>query len=466
MSHPKPVILDDPRVDNPCSTNTAGDWSWRRSDPKRSYSENFYQASLAERAAHPALDEDTQCEALVIGAGLLGASTALHLAEAGIDTMLIEQDRVGASASGRNGGQLTPGLARWEAAAMLKHFSPDQAARLWRLTAQESMELIDAIIEQHALAVDRKRGHLTAAIHPGHLTALQEGVDARRALRDSAPVMLTREALSAHIATDAYYGALLDPVGGHLHPLALNLGLVQALADQGGRVHEQTRATAMHALDGRTAVVTDGGTIIADKVIVAAHVSSHTLLAKQARTAIPFYSYVAVTGPIPGGSAALLPTDMAVYDTSLQIDYYRRVRGDRLLFGGSGSGSRWSTDKARRYFEQRFRFLFPRQAPFEIDFLWSGAADLTARGPTSAHCIDGRIYSVFGWSGHGVAQTVRIGKAISDAIRGDDDDFAMLCQIANPPIPFGRLLAPIAIPMGVGLLQARARLQPGKMISF
>jgi len=466
MSHPKPVILDDPRTDNPASTNSVGDWSWRRSDPGRSDSENYYQASLAERGAHAPLGGDTRCDALVIGAGLLGASTALHLAESGLDTVLIEQDRVGASASGRNGGQLTPGLARWEAAAMLQHFSRDEAARLWRFTAEESMELIDALLERHALAVDRKFGHLTAAIHPGHLAALQEGIDARRQLGDNAPEMLTREALAAHVATDAYHGAVLDPVGGHLHPLALNLGLVQAFAGHGGRVYEHTRASAIHHEGGRTEVVTEGGRIIADKVIVAAHVSTHELLAKQARAAIPFFSYVAVTEPIDGGNTALMPSNIALYDTSLQIDYYRRVRGERLLFGGSGSGSRWSIDKARRYFAQRLRFLFPQHVPLQIDFLWSGAVDLTVRGPTSAHCIDQRIYSVFGWSGHGVAQTVRIGKAISDAIHGHNEDFDMLCRIPNPEIPFGRRLSPIAIPIGVALLNMRARLQPSKMISF
>jgi len=466
MSYPKPVILDDPRTDNAPSTNTIGDWSWRRSDPGRIDCENYYQASVAESGAPAPLNGDTRCEALVIGAGLLGASTALHLAEHGVDTVLIEQDRVGASASGRNGGQLTPGLARWEAAAMLEHFSQDEAARLWRFTAQESMALIDAIIERYALTVDRKSGHLTAAIHPGHLTALQEGIDARRRLGDNQPEMLTREALKAHVATDAYHGAVLDPVGGQLHPLALNLGMVHAFAAQGGRVHEHTRASAIHDTGDRFEVVTEGGRITADRLIVAAHVSTHRLLAKPARSTIPFYSYVAVTAPIEGGNAALMPTDNALYDTSLQIDYYRRVRGERLLFGGSGSGSRWSIDKAKRYFAKRFRFLFPQIAPVQIDFLWSGGADLTARGSTAAHCIDRRIYSVFGWSGHGIAQTVRIGKAISDAIKGRNDDFEMLCRIPNVGIPFGRQLAPVAIPVGITLLEMRARLQPSKMISF
>jgi glycine/D-amino acid oxidase-like deaminating enzyme len=466
VSHPKPVILDQPRIDNPASRNSLGDWSWQRRQPERSDSENYYQASVAERGPYPALEGDTQCEVVVIGAGLLGASTALHLAEAGVETRLIEQDRVGASASGRNGGQLTPGLARWEAAAMAQHLPLDEAARLWRFTAQESMALIEAIAERYGLALDLQRGHLTAAIHPGHLTALQEGIDARRRLGDQEPELLTRDALQAHVVTDAYYGAVLDPVGGHLHPLALTLGMAQAFADLGGHLHEQTSAKAIRHRDGRIEVVTSRGLISAEKVVVATHVSTHELLPKQARATIPFFSYVAVTAPITGGSATLMPTGKALYDTSLQIDYYRRVRGERLLFGGSGSGSRWSIDRARQYFEQRFQHLFPQQAPFEIDYLWSGAADLTARGPAASHCIDEQIYSVFGWSGHGVAQTVRIGQAISDAIRGDNDDFEMLCRIPNPSIPFGRQLAPFAIPIGIALLELRARLQPSKLISF
>lgn len=466
MSNPKPRLLDHPRADHAGWRNSLNDWSWQRRQPERHDSENYYRASLAEPPSWPPLTEDIRCEAVVIGAGLLGASAALHLAEAGVDTLLIEQDRVGASASGRNGGQLTPGLARWEAETMLRHFSPDEAKRLWRFTAHESMDLIKAIAERYALELDLKPGHLTAAIHPGHLPALQHGIDARARLGDTGAELLSRESLKAHVVTAAYHGAVLDSIGGHLHPLALNLGLVHGLVSNGGRVFEQTRATAIRRCDHGVEVITDGGIIKAKWLVIAAHVSTDGLLEREARATIPFYSYVAVTAPIEGGSAALMPTDMALYDTSLQIDYYRRVREDRLLFGGAGSGSRWSIDKARRYFEQRLRHLFPQQAAFQIDYVWSGAADLTARGATAAHCIDDSIYSVFGWSGHGVAQTVRIGKAIGDAIQGRNDDFEMLCRIPQLPMPFGRRLAPIAIPIGSALLALRARLQPSKLISF
>ena len=466
MSNPKPRLLDRPRADHAGWRNSLNDWSWQRRQPERRDSENYYRAALAAPPSWPPLNEDIRCEAVVIGAGLLGASAALHLAEAGVDTLLIEQDRVGASASGRNGGQLTPGLARWEAETMLQHFSPDEAKRLWRFTAQESMDLIRAIAERYALELDLKPGHLTAAIHPGHLPVLQHGIDARTRLGDTSAELLSREALEAHVVTNAYHGAVLDTIGGHLHPLALNLGLVHGLVSHGGRVFEQTRATAISRRDHGVEVITDGGVIKAKWLVIAAHVSTDGLLEREARATIPFYSYVAVTAPIEGGSAALMPTDMALYDTSLQIDYYRRVREDRLLFGGAGSGSRWSIEKARRYFEQRLRHLFPRQAAFQIDYVWSGAADLTARGATAAHCIDDRIYSTFGWSGHGVAQTVRIGKAISDAIQGHNDDFEMLCRIPQLPMPFGRRLAPMIIPIGSALLALRARLQPSKLISF
>ena len=161
----KPELVSDARTGLISRIITDGDWNWVRPDSERHNDEsqkidpgnpaNYYESTLAPWMSFPPLESDTQCELVVIGGGLLGASTALHLAESGVETILLEKNAIGSGASGRNGGQLTPGLARWEAESMLENLSYQEARRLWKFTSAEAMSLIDDIAAKYSLDLDR-----------------------------------------------------------------------------------------------------------------------------------------------------------------------------------------------------------------------------------------------------------------------------------------------------------------------
>ncbi|MGK3113713.1 NAD(P)/FAD-dependent oxidoreductase [Candidatus Pantoea formicae] len=470
----KPVLMRDAKFTRPSHAAIDGDWNWVRQcdeteniDPGNPA--NYYESTLAPWTTFPPLDGEKVCEFVVIGGGLLGASTALHLAESGLETVLLEKNAIGSGASGRNGGQLTPGLARWEAESMLDNLSLDEAKRLWHFTSTEAMSLIDDIASRYHLDLDRQRGHITAAIHPGHMNALVQAADARRFLGDDNVTVLGGYELHEHIKSDAYYGGVLDDLGGQIHSLALNRGLIYGFVMNGGQVHEQSEVMRIEEVGNVTRVHTAAGVITATKgVVIAVHDATHTLLNENNATTIPFYTYVGVTSPVAGGTKALLPTGKPVYDTQLQIDYYRPVRNERLLFGGQGTGMRWDDTRTVDYLTSRLRAVFPEHDALQLDFAWSGTTDLTLNGATDCRKAgkNGKIYSVHGWSGHGIAQTVRIGKAIRDDIVNANSDFSMLTAIKHTPLMIGRKLAPVAIPLAKTLLGISAKLAPGKMISF
>lgn len=470
----KPELMRDAKFTRPSQTAINGDWNWVRQcdeteniDPGNPA--NYYESTLAPWMHFSPLGGEKVCEFVVIGGGLLGASTALHLAEAGIETVLLEKNAIGSGASGRNGGQLTPGLARWEAESMLDNLSTDEARRLWHFTSTEAMSLIDDIASRYHLDLDRQRGHITAAVHPGHMNALVQAADARRFLGDNHVAVLGGYELQEHIRSEAYYGGVLDDLGGQIHSLALNRGLIYGFVMNGGQVHEQSEVIRIEEFGGVTHVHTATGMITATKgVVIAVHDATHTLLNENNATTIPFYTYVGVTSPVAGGTRTLLPTGKPVYDTQLQIDYYRPVRNERLLFGGQGTGMRWDDTRTVDYLTSRLRAVFPEHEELQLDFAWSGTTDLTLNGATDCRKggKNGKIYSVHGWSGHGIAQTVRIGKAIRDDIVKANSDFSMLTAIKHTPLMIGRKLAPVAIPLAKTLLGITAKLAPGKMISF
>lgn len=177
---------------------------------------------------------------------------------------------------------------------------------------------------------------------------------------------------------------------------------------------------------------------------------------------------MAVTPPLPVDVKELIPSNLPVYDTQLQVDYYRAVRNNRLLFGGQGTGNSWSPRDVNNYLLERIRTVFPQLEKAELEYSWGGISDLTLNGATDARKSDDRVpvYMVHGWSGHGVAQTVRIGKAISDDLTGLNDDFTMLTSIDHASIPLGSYLSPVAIPLAKGILGVISTLNPAEIVSF
>jgi gamma-glutamylputrescine oxidase len=128
-----------------------------------------------------------------------------------------------------------------------------------------------------------------------------------------------------------------------------------------------------------------------------------------------------------------------VYDTQFQIDYYRAVRQNRLLFGGQGTGTSWSPERINDYLLDRIQTVFPQLEQVQLDFSWSGISDFTLNGATDSRKTEDTVpvYMVHGWSGHGVAQTVRIGKAVPGGkrcfvIRRGRDGFV---QMIFSPVP-------------------------------
>lgn len=466
----KPKLLQDVDFKESIHEQVEKEWTWI--NPKHGEFKvpaNYYESSLEDWNCFDSLVDNQVCDVVVIGGGLLGASTALHLAELGIDTILVDKNRIGNAASGRNGGQLTPGLARWEAAEMLEHMSEEHAKKLWRFTGEEAVDLIDEIVEKYDLSVQRKKGHITTAVHEGHLIALTQGADARKFLGEDHTKIIGKHEVHDYVKSDAYEGGLIDSLGGHVHPLSLTRGLIYSFCKNKGKVFENTEVTEIQETPEGTLIKTLNGVIRAKKgVVIAVHHASFKLLPVHKQTTIPLFTYVCTTSPLEVDLKEVIPSDYAVYDTQFALDFYRGVSNNRILFGGEGTGVCWSPEKAYDYLLKRVNHVFPQLKSVDLDFVWSGKTDLTYSGPTDCRKFGTYqpIYAIHGWSGHGVAQTVRIGKAVANDFVGKSHDYEMLTRIPHKDIMFGRELAPIAIPIAKGAYEINSFFNPSKLISF
>jgi len=175
----------------------------------------------------------------VIGGGFTGVSAALYLAEAGYEVILLEANRIGWGASGRNGGQLHSGQRKGQSELELL-FGKTRAHELWQL-AEEAKHLVKSRILKHGIACDYKPGLLHTAWKPGHVQDYADEVmKLRRDYNYNQIRYVDKPEISEMLGTEIYHGGTLDQGAGHLHPLNYLLGLAQAARQAGVQIFEHS----------------------------------------------------------------------------------------------------------------------------------------------------------------------------------------------------------------------------------
>ena len=113
------------------------------------YPASWYAATAADIGRFPRLEGATRADVCVVGGGYTGLSAALHLAQRGLDVVVVEAHRMGFGASGRNGGQVGTGQ-RQDQDWLEKALGRNQARRLWDLS-QEAVSMVRSLIADYAM---------------------------------------------------------------------------------------------------------------------------------------------------------------------------------------------------------------------------------------------------------------------------------------------------------------------------
>ena len=230
--------------------------------------------SLYAETARPApptrpLEGDASAEVVIVGAGYTGLSAALHLAEAGSDALVIEASDIGFGASGRNGGQINPGL-KWEPQRLIAAFGRDLGERMARL-GDEAPALVFDLVDRHGIDCEAHRGGtIRAASRAKAETGIREHVR-QGAARGADIAWLDSAAMTRLTGASAYVCGSLDRRGGNLNPLAFARGLAEAAMQRGARIATQTRAICLARKNGGWSVETDRGVVSAKRVLLASN---------------------------------------------------------------------------------------------------------------------------------------------------------------------------------------------------
>jgi len=418
---------------------------------------SYYEASVCRPAPLPPLFGHVQADVCVVGAGLAGLSAALELARRGYQVVVLEAQRIGWGASGRNGGQVLAGFGSDGEQAIERQLPREDAQRAWDISVL-GVELVRERIGQYAIDCDYTPGALSLAVSPRKLRELERWVR-HVADKNSYPLRwITQRDLPQWIASGRFVGGVADMRSGHMHPLRYCLGLGRAAQQAGVTIYEDSPVYVLER--GAPAIVkTAQGRVTAPFVVLAGNVylaEYGDLAPPLSKRIMPVGTYIIATEALPAARAhALLPRRSCVSDTNFVLDYFRLSADHRLLFGAGESYSGNTPSNLVERIRRRMVAVFPQLDDVRIDYEWGGFVDITVNRAPHLGRLGSNIYYLQGFSGHGLAFTGMAGLLAAQAIAGQAERFDLFARLKHHTFPGGAWMRTPALVLGMLYFQLR-----------
>ena len=417
--------------------------------------DSYYAASAHPAPERPTLEGSVDCDVCVVGGGIAGCSTALHLAERGYSVVLLEEHRIGWGASGRSGAQALFGVAAGQA-KLERLVGAADARRIWDVTV-EGLALQRELIARHGIDCDYVAGQMQVAIKPRQDIELREEVAMLAGRYDYRSIrMVERDELRTLVASGRYLSGTYDANCGHLHPLNYTLGLAAAAERHGVRIFEGSRAATWDREAGRLRVTTARGEVRCRQLALCGNASLGTAAPELARRIMAVGTYIVSTAPLGADRArALITNRAAVTDINWVLDYFRLSADDRLLFGGRVSYSGLDPFGTGRATRARMLAVFPQLADVPITHAWGGFVDITLNRAPNFGRLAPDVYYLQGFSGHGIALTGIAGKLLAEAVSGTAERFDVFARIPHREFPGGLALRRPALVLAMAWYRLR-----------
>lgn len=402
---------------------------------------SWYAASVPADSyrAFPPLRGAQRSDVCIVGAGYTGLSTAIHLRKRGYTVTVLEAQRVGWGASGRNGGHVGTGQ-RADQHTLEALVGKQQAKQLWDL-GLEAVALVCSLIDDFQIACELKTGNLHVAASARAARELREEVTHLQAVYDYDGLRYVEQSELQHMSSaQGFHGGTLDTGARHLHPLKYCLGLASAAESLGATIHEATRVT--HYDEGQKVRVHGGeGYVDCDHLVLACNGYLGKLESRVAGQIMPINNYIVATSPLDEDTARrLIRDDTSMSDTRFVINYWKLSADRRLLFGGGESyRSTFPADIAAFVRPYMLR-IYPELADTPIEYGWGGTLAITLNRMPAVGQLSPGVFYAHGYSGHGVPIATLAGKLISEAIAGTAERFDVMATVPTPRFPGGTLL--------------------------
>ncbi|MDJ0955751.1 MAG: FAD-binding oxidoreductase [Arenicellales bacterium] len=385
--------------------------------------DSVWKLTAGAEDSYPELEGDTRSDVVIVGGGFCGLSAAIHLVEAGCSVAVLEANVVGWGASGRNGGQVIPGL-KLDPDDLVSLYGPQQGEALVDLTGK-GPDLVFSLIDRYAIKCDARRtGWIQLAAGPNRLKAIISRV--RQLQERGADInSLDQKQVQQYTGSTGYIGGLIDARGGNVNPLAYVRGLAKAAKANNVEIYIQSRVASLQQESGLWIAHTQSGRVMADKALLCTNAYTDEVWPKLKRTVIPFVSGAVATAPLPNDLRAnILKEGQAAADNSRLLSWFGLDRDGRLIFGGrTGSWSETNNPSDYENRVERMHQVFPQVKGIPVERYWSGKVALTTDSLPHIYELRKNLYAGLGFNGRGVAMATLMGKLL-----------AQRCIDANQPV--------------------------------
>ncbi|HEY5794323.1 MAG TPA: FAD-binding oxidoreductase [Bosea sp. (in: a-proteobacteria)] len=404
---------------------------------------NIYQLDAPPAPQTPALAGSLRTSVAIVGGGIVGLTTALHLAEAGVDVTVLEAQEPGWGASGNNGGQLNPGL-KFDPDVIEATYGPDLGKRMVAFAYDTPTRTL-ALIERLGIACDARRNGTLRVAYSERAVAGVEST-ARQCIARGMPVtMLDRNRVAEATGSDRYLAAMHDDRGGDVNPLAYVRALASAALAAGAKVHGRTPVRSLQRTPSGWTLQTDSGTVQAEKILIATNGFTDDLWGGLKRTIVPVFSAIAASERLPEALARrVLPARSSVYESGRITVYYRVDAHNRLLIGGRGPMRSITRPDDITYLTDYAERLWPALAGQRWTHGWNSRLAMTQDHWPHLHEPAENALIYLGCNGRGVALGTAIAEQLAARLISGNKARIDLPIMPLKPIPLHRFW-PLAV---------------------
>ena len=385
---------------------------------------SLWDMSAPTAPAVTPLENDVTTDVVIIGGGYTGTSTALHLAEMGVDCLILEAEKIGFGGSGRNCGMVNPGI--WLPPQDVRTVLGEQTANRFLDVMGKAPDTVFSLIDRFNINCEVTRN---GTIHAAHSPSGFRELTARAAewkRRGRDVELLSAQQTQEKIGTSNFYGGLLDPQAGTVNPMGYARGLAAAANSAGAIIHSETRATKLNQINGKWQVQTNRGTVTANRVVIGGNAYNDDLWPglKQAYTPIHFYQVA--TKPLGKLADTILPEAQSVWDTGLVMFSVRKDQFGRLIVGSMGKLAGKQNGGSEYWAQKRINKMFPFLGKVEFETAWHGKIAMTPDHLPRIHQLAPGLYTAVGFNGRGITTGTVCGQAIAQLLTGTPEQDIML----------------------------------------
>lgn len=363
----------------------------------------------------PVLYGNHEADVIIIGGGFTGLSAALHLSERGKKVVIAEARHVGFGASGRNGGQIIPGL-KHDPDDLLSTFGSEHGKRMIEL-AGSSADIVFELVQKHNIQCAAIRSGWIQAAH----SELAKSAVYKRARQWQAQGVevdiLNDKDVAALTGTDHYVGGWRDPRAGAIQPLDYARGLARAAIAHGTQIFENSPVNSLSRNKSDWIAHTEKGQVRARNILIATNAYTGQLIDNLAESILPVQSMLLATKPLSAQQRqTIMPNGIVLSETRKLAFYMRQTNDGRFIIGGRGAVGMKEKQALMKALKTGMNRLFPQLKGIEAEYGWSGHVALTMDGMPHMHNPEKGMHIMLGYNGRGIAMATSFGKMYAEHI--------------------------------------------------